>query len=70
MDKCPFCNLEVEDEFNFCPYCSEPLTEKGKEVEHSKEKKAQLKLVTALARTISDEATLKILGQITDKLSK
>ncbi len=70
MDKCPFCNIEVEDEFNFCPYCSEPLTEKGRDVEHNKEKKAQLKLVAALTRTVEDETTLKLLGQITNKLSK
>ena len=70
MDKCPFCNLEVEDEFNFCPYCSEPLTEKGRDVEHNKEKKAQLKLVAALTRTVEDETTLKLLSQITNKLSK
>ncbi len=69
MEKCPYCNLEIEDDFNFCPYCSEPLTEKGKQVEHNKEKKAQLKLVVALTKAVNDEATLKILDQLTNKLS-
>ncbi len=69
MEKCPFCNQNIENEYNFCPYCGEALNDMAKKVEQDKDKKAQLKLITALANNVKDEQTLKLLSKITEKLS-
>ena len=66
QNKCPTCAKVLEAEFNFCPYCGEPLTELAKETVREQTKIAQLKLVSLLVDKVKDKDTLAILDKLTE----
>ena len=55
----------LEKEFNFCPYCGEPLTDLAKETLREQTKIAQLKLISLLTDKVKDKDTLDILEKLT-----
>ena len=69
MEKCPVCNKEIEQDFNVCPYCLEPLNNLAKDLFLQKEKSAQLKLLSALISQTNDERTLKLYRSVVDTIT-
>ena len=65
QNKCPVCEKELEKEFNFCPYCGEPLTDLAKETLREQTKIAQLKLISLLTDKVKDKDTLALLEKLT-----
>ena len=70
MEKCPACNNEIQDDFNVCPQCLEPLNDMAKKLFLEKEKSAQLKLLSALIEKANDEKTLKTYKNLVEMITK
>lgn len=67
---CENCNNILDSGFDFCPYCSAPITEKAEKLESQKAVNAQLVMLANLIREISDEKTLRILEKYIRTISK
>ncbi len=67
---CEFCHKEVTENFNFCPYCGEPLTDIAKQIKSKQNSNAQLKLIYTLLDRVSDEKTIKTLQEIVEEIKK
>jgi len=67
---CENCEKLVEENFDFCPYCSAPLTEQAKKLEETKAINAQLIMLATLIKETSDPKTLLILDKYVKLLSK
>ncbi len=67
---CEECKNEINENFDFCPYCSLPQTETAKMLEEQKMINAQLVLIAGLVREIEDPKSLYILSNLAKKLSK
>ena len=63
--KCPTCSNYVEDNFHFCPYCGEALTDTAKEVVRKQSTIAQLRLINLLIEKVQDKKTLELLEKLT-----
>ena len=71
MEKfCENCNNLVEKDFEFCPFCSNPLTDKAKELEEKKSVNAQLILIATLIKETNDPETLLLLNKYVKLLKK
>ncbi len=67
---CEFCHKEVEENFNFCPYCGEPVSELAKQIKAKQNINAQLKLVFSLLEKVNDEKTITLLQEFVDEAKK
>ena len=67
---CENCNNIISEKYEFCPYCSAPLTEKAKKLENQKAINAQLIMLANLIREVNDEKTLRILDKYIKTISK
>ena len=65
--KCPVCEKEINKEYNFCPYCGEPMTEVAKEIQKRQTTIAQLKLLGALIEKVQDKKTLELLEKLVNQ---
>jgi len=63
---CPFCTLQIQKDFNFCPHCGEGLTDLAKEIVKKQNACAQLKLVGLLIDKVKDKKTLELLEKLTE----
>lgn len=71
MEKvCDNCKNLLEKDFEFCPYCSNPITEKAKELDEKRIVNAELVLLLTMLKEANDEKTLKILNKYIKLLSK
>lgn len=71
MEKiCDNCKNLLEKDFEFCPYCSNPITLGAKRLEEKKAVNAQLVLLFTMLKEANDEKTLKILDKYIKLLSK
>ena len=71
MDKfCENCNNLLENDFEFCPYCSTPICEKAKKLENDKTINAQLIILASLLREVDDPKTLYTIDKLIKALSK
>ena len=68
--KCPVCEKEINKEYNFCPYCGEPMTEVAKEIQERQTTIAQLKLLGALIEKVQDKKTLELLEKLVNQYKK
>lgn len=60
---CVNCKNLLEEDFEFCPYCSTPTTKKAEELDKKKSINAQLELLINLLKEVDDEKTLKIINK-------
>ncbi len=71
MEKiCDNCRNLVEEDFEFCPYCSNPLTDKAKELEDKKAINAQLVMLATLIKEVDDPKVLLALDKYIKLLNK
>ena len=71
MEKiCDNCKNLLEKDFEFCPYCCNPITMDAKKLEEKKAVNAQLVLLLTMLKEANDEKTLKILDKYIKLLSK
>lgn len=66
---CENCENIVNETFEFCPFCSSPLTEKAKKLENDKAINAQLVILASLIREIDDPKALYAIDNLIKKLS-
>lgn len=57
--QCPICNAILEEEFNYCPMCGEPLTSLAIKREQIKLSNAGYEKLIALAESTPDIAVAK-----------
>ena len=67
---CGNCENVLNENFEYCPYCGEPLTKKSKELEDIKTINAQLILLASLIKEIEDTKSLYVLEKYVKKLNK
>lgn len=67
---CNECDNILEENFDFCPYCSEPISDRAKMLEKQKAINAQLVLIASLMKEVSDTKTLKLLNEYAKKLAQ
>ncbi len=67
---CNECGNIMEENFDFCPYCSQPISDRAKMLEKQKAINAQLVLIASLMKEVSDTKTLKILNEYAKKLAQ
>ena len=65
--KCKNCQAEIQD-FNYCPVCGEPLTDKAVEVEKQKVLNIRLETLLKLTKTTDDEKTLLLIKELISKI--
>jgi len=70
MKTCENCNNVLENNFEFCPYCSTPISEKAKKLENDKTINAQLIMLANLIREIDDPKSLYTIDKMIKALSK
>lgn len=56
---CPKCNVHLEDDYNFCPLCGEPLNALAKQGEQLKISNAILEKLNAIALSVKDPQVLE-----------
>ena len=66
---CSKCNQEVKEEYNFCPFCSAPLTDIAKRLENEKKQTTELALLVKLIDYIKDEKDMKLIKGFIEKIS-
>ena len=69
MEKCPKCNQQIEESFNFCPYCSEPLNDLANDLQTEKEKAVQLSLLFSLIQKTDNPKILQTYKSIVESIS-
>lgn len=67
---CKECNNAIEENFEFCPYCGEAISEKAQKLEEQKSINANLILIANLMDKIEDRKTLKILNEFATKMAQ
>jgi len=67
---CKECGCAIEENFEFCPFCGEAISEKAKKLEEQKSVNANLILIANLMDKIEDRKTLKVLNEIVTKLTQ
>ena len=67
---CEVCNNELNENFDFCPFCGEAISEKAKELENQKIINAELVLIANLIKTTTDKKTLELLNKIAKTLAQ
>ena len=67
---CDNCNNLLEEDFEFCPYCSNPISDKAKKLENDKTINAQLVILANLLREVDDPKTLYSIDKLIKALSK
>lgn len=67
---CKTCNNELEENYNFCPYCGTALTDSAKEMLKQRDCVVNLQLIEKLTDCINDEQSLNILKKVADELKK
>ena len=67
---CKECNYAIEENFEFCPFCGEPITELAQKLEEQKSINANLVFIANLMDKIEDKNTLKILNDYATKLAQ
>lgn len=55
---CPKCNVELEEEMNYCPTCGEPITDLAKQRELLKIQNAGLLKLQELSKSTTDPAVI------------
>lgn len=70
MKTCDNCNNILEESFEFCPYCSNPISEKAIKLENDKSINAQLIILANLIRNIDDAKALYEIDKLIKALSK
>lgn len=66
---CTKCSHGLDENFHFCPYCGEAISEMAKKLDEQKEINAQLVLISSLMSEISDLKTLNILKEYATKIA-
>ncbi|MGN1222707.1 MAG: zinc-ribbon domain-containing protein [Christensenellales bacterium] len=69
MINCSNCNQELENNFEFCPYCGEAISEIAKDLETERETNTKLALIVELVKEIKDEKSLKTLEKFVKKIA-
>lgn len=67
---CQFCEKQVVEEYNFCPYCGEPLNAQAKQLLNEKLDIAKLEQIKGLIELVQDQKTLLMLKDIATKISE
>ena len=61
---CPKCKAQVEERYNYCPICGEPLSELGKQRESIKLSTAGYMKLNDLANVSGDPAVLDAIKKL------
>lgn len=61
---CKKCNQEISEEFNYCPYCGEPLSELAKQKEAIRLQNAGLLKLQELSNSTHDPAVQKAIKNL------
>ena len=64
QNNCPTCSKQVLDDYSFCPYCGEALTEGAIEVIKEQNKLSQLKVIYLLIDKVKDPKTIELLQKL------
>lgn len=64
---CPKCNEEIDESFNYCPTCGEPLTELAKQRETLKFQNAGLLKLQELSKSTHDPVVLNAIKNLIEK---
>ena len=67
---CEFCHKEIEENYNFCPYCGEALSDLAVQIKEKQLINAQLKLVFNLLDKVTDEKTITLLQEFVEEAKK
>ncbi len=67
---CEVCKSELNENFDFCPFCGEAISKKAKELENQKLINAELVLIANLIKTTTDKKTLELLNKIAKTLAQ
>ena len=70
QNTCPACFSSLDEKFNFCPACGEPITDLAKELIKEQNVNIELSLLSKLIDFIKDEKDLKLINALIDKLSE
>lgn len=70
MKTCDNCNNFLENSFEFCPYCSNPISDRAKKLENDKSINAQLIILANLIKNVDDPKTLYEIDKLIKALSK
>lgn len=70
QSNCQSCNMKIEENFNFCPYCGEPLSDLAKEISAKQASIAQLKLLNVLAEKIENKKDLNLIEKLAEQYKK
>ena len=70
MKTCDNCNNILDASFEFCPYCSNPISDKAHKLEKDKTINAQLIMLATLIRNIDDPKALYEIDKMIKALSK
>lgn len=67
---CKICEKEIDNNYNFCPYCGAAVTEIAKRLNKEKCDIIRLKLINDLTDKIEDKGALSVLNKEAKKISK
>lgn len=66
---CEECKSQIDDNFDFCPFCGKAISLKAQKLENQKMINANLVLIAKLIDETNDIKTLEILNKLAKKLS-
>ena len=67
--KCLNCKQEVYN-YDFCPHCSTPLTDKAKQIKIQENNNIRLETLLKVSTILEDEESLILIRELANKLSK
>ena len=65
--KCPICQTDINEEYNYCPMCGEPLSALAKQREDLKRSRAGLEQLEKLADSSTDPAVVRAIQKMLTK---
>lgn len=67
--KCINCKEELYN-YDYCPHCGTPMSEKAKLVETKKNNNIRLETLLKLTTLIDDDESLELINELANKLTK
>ena len=66
-NQCPICNAILDEEFNYCPMCGEPITPLAKEREQVKLSNAEYERLREIVDTTTDPVVLSAIKNLLER---
>ena len=68
--ECNKCKKDLNENFNFCPYCGEPISDVAKQIVSEKSTIEKIKMIDNLSQVIKDKESLKVFKRVVEELEK